>query len=101
MVQWLAELFPDMNAAHFGLTVILLLGLLLLLVGVGLLWAPKSIQKLSHRLNVSYDPSNLLRKVIDKEISSDRWILGNRHVLGVIALLISGILLGYYLLSHR
>ncbi len=101
MEQWLEELFQDFNVPHFGLMIIFALGILLLLVGVGLLWVPESVQKLSHRLNVSHDPSNALRKVIDKEISSDRWIIGNRRVLGIIALLISVVLLGYYLLSNH
>ena len=58
------------------------------LVGLGLLLVPKVIAKLSRSFNRSF-PTDALEKALEKPIEADKWIVGHRIVVGMVALVIS------------
>ncbi|MBN1587846.1 MAG: hypothetical protein JW937_10535 [Candidatus Omnitrophica bacterium] len=76
---------------------ILVLGILSFFSGLALLGQEKRLRRLSDILNVSVRPSEGLMEFLEKEFNLDCWILSNRKPLGALALLISVVLLAYYL----
>ena len=56
--------------------------------GLGLLFVPKVMAKLSRALNRSF-PTDALQKVLEKPIDADQWIIGHRMVVAVVALVVS------------
>jgi len=53
--------------------------------GLGLLFVPKVTAKLNRVLNRSFS-TEALEKALGKSVDADKWIIGNRIVVGVVAL---------------
>jgi hypothetical protein len=58
------------------------------LAGIGFLFFPKSMSRVSQTMNKTFHPLENLEKALEKQIS-DKWIVSSSKVLGVIALIIS------------
>lgn len=69
-------------------TVSLVVTVMCFLAGIGFLFFPKSMNRISQTLNKTFHPLENLGKTLEKQVS-DKWIVSSSRVLGVIALVFS------------
>ena len=58
------------------------------LVAVGFLLFPKSMNRISHKLNKVFHPLEDLGKILDKQIS-DGWVISSSRMLGIVSLVVA------------